>query len=97
MVDGVIDVIGDRRQLFRRDQRAHVDAPLVAGAQPHGLGPRDELLDELVVNLGVDIEALGRHAQLSAVGEGGPDGSLGRPVEVGVAQDEDRVLAAEFE
>ena len=57
----------------------------------------DELGPEPVVDLVGDEHPLHRDAQLAGVGEARPDRALGGPVEVGVAQDQDRVLAAELE
>ena len=57
----------------------------------------DERVDEPVVDLVGDEHPLRRDAELAGVGEAGADGALGGPVEVGVAQHQDRVLAAELQ
>ena len=87
----------DRVELRLRDQRAHVDAPVHAGAERHRLGPGHEPLHEPVVDLVGDEHPLRRDAQLAGVGEAGPDRALGGLLQVGVAQDQDRVLAAELQ
>ena len=58
--DGVVDVGGHGLELVRRDERAHVDLPVERGAERHRLGARDEPLDEPVVDLVGDEEALDR-------------------------------------
>ena len=87
----------DGVELGLADQRAHVVAPVEGGAEGHRLGARDEPLEEPVVDLVGDEQPLHRHAELAGVRERGADGALGRLLEVGVAEHEDRVLAAELE
>ena len=67
------------------------------GAERHRLGPGHEPLDEPVVDLVGDEDPLDRDAELAGVGEARPDGALGGPLDVGVAQHQHRVLAAELE
>ena len=67
------------------------------GTERHRLGAGDEPLDEPVVDLVGDEHPLHRDAELAGVGERRPDGALGGLLEVGVAQHQDRVLAAELE
>ncbi len=57
----------------------------------------DELLLEPVVDLVGHEHPLHRDAELAGVGEAGADRALGRPVQVGVAQHQDRVLAAQLQ
>jgi hypothetical protein len=54
-------------------------------------------LQELVVEARVDVDALDRAARLAGVVAGAVDDVLDREVEVGVARDVGRVLAAELE
>ena len=67
------------------------------GPQRHRLGALHELVPEAVVDLVGHEHPLHRDAQLAGVGEARADGALGGPVEVGVTQHQDRVLAAELE
>ena len=68
-----------------------------ARPEPHRLDARDEPRDEPVVDLVGDEHPLDRDAQLAGVGEAGAHRPLGGPVDVGVAEHQDRVLAAELE
>jgi hypothetical protein len=79
---GRIDHAGQRRINARR-------------LQGRGLG--GQLLDELRGHLAVDQDAVGRHADLALVEEGGKGGRFDRGVEVGVVEHDDRVLAAQFQ
>ena len=79
------------------DAGAHVDARLEAVADAELARPRDELLDELVVDLAVDEEARGRRAALAGRAEGAPHRAVDRQIQVGVFHDEDRVLAAHLQ
>jgi hypothetical protein len=65
------------------------------GLQGRGLG--GQLLDELRGHLAVDQDAVGRHADLALVEEGGKRRRFDRGVEVGVVQHDDRILAAQFQ
>ena len=51
------------------------------------------LADELVVDGGVHVDALGADAGLAGVGQAAPDGAVDRRVDVGVRVDDQRVLA----
>ena len=55
------------------------------------------LFDELVVDRLLDVDPLHRHADLAAVGHRPLHGHVGRALEVGVAQHDHRVLAAQLE
>ena len=57
----------------------------------------DDPGDERLGDLPGDVGPLDRAATLAAVHEGRPDGAAGGPLEVGVLQDDHRVLAAELE
>lgn len=46
---------------------------------------------------GRHVDAFHRDAQLSGGGEAGANGALGRPVQIGIVQDQQGVLAAQFE
>ena len=94
---GVLDVLGDRPQLRLVDERAHVVAELERGAERHRLDGGDEARDELLGDVLVDDDPLGRDAQLAGAGEGGAHGPLDGLVQVGVGRDVDGVLAPELE
>src|SRR5690606_11499769 len=80
------------------DERSVEHAVMLVGvADGQLLDPREEALPELVVDRGVDDYVPGRGAALSAGAVGGEDGGLDGVVEVGVAHDDQRVLAAEFQ
>ena len=95
--DGVVHVAYDGVELLLGDQRAHVVAPVERRAEGHRLGALHEPLDEPVVDLVGDEHPLHRDAELAGVGEARPHRAFRRLVEVGVAQDQDRVLAAELQ
>ena len=93
--------LGDRRLVA-------VDGPLVDDrAQPVGpdervadgdlLGLLDEQPDELVVDRPLDVDPRVGRALLAAEPEGAAHDPLGRLVEVGVAGDDGRVLAAHLD
>ena len=56
-----------------------------------------DLGDELVVDRGLDVDALDADARLAAVEHRVVDGGVGRALDVGVGEDDHRVLAAELE
>ena len=57
------------------------------------------MLDERVVDVGVDVEALGARAHLAGVEVGGPGAAAGDGLDLvgDVGADDERVLAAELE
>ena len=61
------------------------------------LGLRHQPLPQLVVDVGVDDDALDADAALAGLVEGAEDDPLDRVVEVGVAVDDHRGIAAELE
>ena len=65
-------------------------------SQPERPGGRGEARNELVPHRAVDVHPLHRDAQLTGAGERRPHRPGYRPGQVGVGQDEDRVLPAEF-
>src|SRR5205823_14283677 len=89
-----------RVNLFERalvDDGPDVDALLPTGAEPQLLGDRDEPLLQLLVRALLHDHARGGGAALSCRAERRPDDPLHREVDVGVLEDDDRVLAAELE
>ena len=62
-------------------------------------GVFDERVDEVVVDLALDVEALGRRAHLAGVEERGPRAAASGDLDLGrhVGADDERVLAAELE
>ena len=70
-------------------------AARVAGRQARRLGR--ELGEEGVGDAVVDDDLLGRHADLAGIGEGAEGGGIDRLVDIGVVEDDERRLAAEFE
>ena len=94
--DGVLDEIADARRRFRGDARAeHHMAARIAGRQRARLG--GELGQEGIGDAVVDDDLLGRHADLAGIGEGAEGGGIDRLVDVGVVENDQRRLAAEFE
>ncbi len=92
----VCHVLLDRPSLPLEGERAHLAAsPLHGPLQRAGL--LEHLREEGVLHLLLDVDPLDRGAGLSRVHEGGPHDALRRPVEVGVAADDRRVLAAELQ
>lgn len=95
--DGLLDVPGDGLQLAFADQGAHVGAVGEGRTEPHRLRAGGEALHERVGDRLVDVQPLDGDAELTGRGEAAADGSRGRLLDVGVLQDQHRVLAAEFE
>src|SRR5665647_889327 len=77
--DRIVDVGADGLELLGTDQRAHLDVPVVAGADPHRRDPVGELRDERVVHGVLHVDPLDRDAQLAGVGEAGLHGALHHP------------------
>ena len=96
--DGVLDVGGRRCRAGPGEISEPMSMPQSRRrAERHRLGAGHEPLDEPVVDLVGDEHPLHRDAQLAGVGEGRADRALGGLLEVGVAQHQHRVLAAELE
>ena len=94
----VVDVVLDDLGLPRRGHRP--DVLRVAGvvsalAQAPDLG--GQLVEELVVGGFLDVDPLDRHADLTRVHHPAPRRGVGGAVEIGVGEDDHRVLAAELE
>ena len=98
VLDRVLDVGLDQLDLRREDDRADVDAPRSAGRSlPQSLDLGAEPLDELVMHGVLDVDALDRDADLPGVVEAVGGGGVGGALEVGVGEDDHRVLAAELQ
>src|SRR5262245_3578995 len=97
---GVADVIFDDLDLLRKSHRADVDA-ILGSAHIGSLAQRASLFDyaasEIISDGVFDVNALHRDADLPRIGERSPDRRVGRALDVGVAQNDHRVFAAEFE
>src|SRR5205085_8603714 len=96
----VLADLGVRVDLLERaavDHRADVGVVLPARAQAHRLRSRDELRGERVVDALLDDDAARGGAALAGGAEGRPEDAVDGQVEVGVVEDDDRVLAAELE
>ena len=79
------------------DQRSRRDAGLGAGADLERLHALDELRGESVVDLVVHKETVRANAGLSCVAILGDDRAVGRGVEIGVVEHDERRIAAELE
>ncbi len=79
------------------DQRAEVGRRVLRTAELQAFRARLQARDERVEDRPLDIDALGAEADLAAIGEARAHHALDRLVEIGVGEDERRVLAAEFE
>ncbi len=92
--------LGVARDLVDRagvDQRPDVRGRVQPVAEAEALGPRDEPLDQRVVDGVLDDHARAGRAALAGRTERGPQDPVGGQVEVGVGEDDDAVLAAELE
>src|SRR5205814_8944896 len=76
------------------DHRADVDALFPARAEAQLLGRLDEPRLQLLVRALLHDHARGRGAALAGSAEGRPEDPLDRELEIGVVEDDDRVLAA---
>ena len=94
--DGVGDELLDLLDRLLVDQRALLHAVLEAGADLQLAGGRGKLLDELVVDAGLHEEAVGADAGLAGIAVLGGDRAFDRAVDVGVVEDDERRIAAEF-
>src|SRR5688572_9180859 len=96
----VVDVVLDDLDLLRESHRAHVYARLDI-ARVRALTQRAGLFDDAaseIISDGVfDVNAFDRYADLARIGERPPYRRVGRALDVGVAQNDHRIFAAEFE
>ena len=93
----VLDVLTDPVQLAGVDQSGHVVLVVHGAAEPEGLRPAHETPGEGGQQRLGDVDPLGGHAELAGVGEAGPHRALGRRLDVGVVQDQQRVLSAQLQ
>ena len=84
-------------ELGGADERPHVGLVVKAGAKPHRVHTLSQPPGEFVGDGRVDEDPLDRDAQLTGVGKAADERALHRPVEIGVAADDHRVFAAQFE
>ena len=97
-LDRVADVGVDQLELGREDDRADVDgAEIAGGTLTERRDALREPVDELVVDGFLDVDPLDRDADLAAVVEAVADRRVHRPLDVGIGEDDHRVLAAELE
>ena len=94
--DGIVDMLLDRGELVRGDERTHLLVELVARADLHLPDAADEGLFQLVGDRPFDVHALDGDAQLAGVREHGAGGDLGDLVDIGVRRHNHGVLAAEL-
>src|SRR5262249_5533180 len=96
----VVDVVFDDFNLLGESHRADVDARLAfahVGALAQRAGLLEDAARELIGDGVLDVNAFDRNADLARIGERAPDRRVGRALDVGVAQNDHRVFAAEFE
>jgi hypothetical protein len=79
------------------DQRALIDRPFETGAHPHDCNPRGKLLRKGIMDRLVDEEAVGADAGLPGVAELGGQRPFDRRIEIGILEDDERRVAAQFE
>ena len=70
---------------------------IVRVADLQAADPVDKPVDELVVDLRVDDQSIGRHADLALVQELAEDGRVDGEAEVGVVEDDGRAVPAQLE
>lgn len=87
----------DAGQLRGVVDRAQLGGGVQAGADGDGLRPLGEGFDDVGVQPGGDVEALDRHADLSAVAERRPEQPVGDPLHVDVVEQDGRVVAAQLQ
>ena len=95
--DRVVDQLAHDLELLARDHRADLGVPAERIADPQPLGPRDDLGDEPLGHLAHHVHPLDPRARLAGVGEAAPQRAGDRVLEVGVAEHDHRILAAELE
>ena len=94
---GVLDVIADPVELAGVDQAGHVVLVVQRPAEPERLGPATNAAVNAAQHRLGHVDPLGGHAELAGVGEARPDRALGRGLDVGVVQHQQRVLAAQLQ
>ena len=97
LLDRVLDVAAHGLELGTADEGTDLVGPVETDTQPQRRGCPGQPPGELVVEAVVDVDALQADAQLAGAGEAAADGAVHRRVEVGVVEDDHRVLAAEFQ
>ena len=89
--------LGDALALALRDQRADLVLVVVGQVVGDGRDGGGEVGDQLVVDLGAGVDAAGGGAVLPGIGVAEDAHALDDGVDVGVVEDDDRRLAAEFQ
>ena len=95
-MDGVGDQLADRLDRLLVDQRADVDAVVLAAADGERAHPLAELLGELLGHRAVHQEPVGGGARLAHVAHLGDHRAVDGGVDVGVLEDQERRVAAEL-
>src|SRR5690606_33622110 len=94
---GGVDVRGDKLQLLLVDDGADARAEIARVTALQLLRVRDELLRERLDDAAVDDDALDGHANLTLMHERAERCRVHGALDVGVVEDDQRVLAAELE
>ena len=96
MASGVIDQRDDLVAAFLVDQRPEGDALIEAVAHLQRGHPGGQLLGERVLHRLVDVEAVGGGAGLAHVAHLGDHGAIDGGIDVGILEDDEGRIAAEF-
>ena len=94
---GLFDMLGDRLELLRPRQGAHVRAVVELRAETVGAGRLGEMGAEGLIEVFVDVDALDRDAQLPGRGERSAHGALDGLLQIRIGGHDQRVLAPELE
>ncbi len=97
LAERVVDLLADTLGGCEADHRSERDTWLARITELVSLGDSDELVDKLVKDRGVDVDALHRAARLTRVEHGTVDQLFSCPLDIGVRTHVCRVLAAQFE
>ena len=93
----LLDMVGDRLELFRSRQGAHVRAVLERGAEAVGAGRLGEMGAEGLIEVLVDVDALDRDAQLPGRGERSAHGTFDGLLQIRIGGDDQGILSRELE
>ena len=96
-LDGFAQLHFNFFELGQANHRADFGIGIGGGAEAQFFGFFDAELSEAFGCGLLDVDAFDGNAGLAAIHEAAPDGGAGGDVEIGVGEDDHRVLAAEFQ
>ena len=94
---GILNQFADPLELFPVLDRPDSGALLRSVTHSHALGIVRNGLRQIVVDVFVDVDPLGRDADLAGIGKARPEQLLGHLLDIGIGEDDRGVVAAQFQ